>query len=658
MTNNNNSRRETSRSLNPFPLLHPVSISWHNIQVRSQVSASVVDTVFCRKNRGQQSVEIIRNVSGAVKSGQLLAIMGASGAGKTTLLNVLTARNLSKVIVDGEVKLNGRYADTNTMSSVSAYVQQMDLFIPVLTVREHLIFNSLLRMDPQLTAKERTERVNQLLIDFSLKRCADSRIGSNTTFKGISGGEAKRLSFASEIMTNPSIMFCDEPTSGLDSFMSENIVQVMKDMASNGRTVIFTIHQPSSQVVKLFEQLLLIADGRVAFMGNIDEANNFFSSIGYTCPTNFNPCDYYIQQLAKIPGKEIECKTKTDEICDKFLDYSSGTNLKPKSVTTTSSGGNNSFKLLKKKKSLPKQILEAPTYRTNCFRQFRAVMWRSSLIVLREPMITHMQLLQTVIVSIVIGVVYFNQQLDPKGVMNINGALFLLLTNLTFQNAMAVINTFCVEQPLFFRDHHNGMYRVDVYFVSKTIAELPVFILIPTLFVSIYYYMVGFNPRFEHFIIMIIISNLSTQCAVSFGYLISCMTSSASMALSMGPPQLIPIILFGGFLLNNASIPKLLVWIKYISWFYYSFESLVINQWSDIRHIDCDLPIPQTNNQTTIIGNNNIDNNQTIPSPSAPLPSRLCFSIGKDVIDYYNFNENHLIRNLFVLYPNNDNDLN
>ncbi|XP_054160832.1 protein white-like [Oppia nitens] len=537
---------QINKRLNLSPISHPLSISWHNIRVQSRLSTSTaMDTIFCRKNSGQQTVDIIKNVSGDVKSGQLLAIMGASGAGKTTLLNVLTARHLSKLLVDGEVKLNGQPVDSNTMSSVSAYVQQMDLFVPVLTVREHLIFHSLLRMDTRLTANERTERVNQLMIDFSLNKCSDSRIGSNTTFKGISGGEAKRLSFASEIMTNPSIMFCDEPTSGLDSFMAENIVQVMKQMASNGRTVICTIHQPSSQVFKLFEQLLLIADGRVAFMGKIDDAYNFFSTIGYTCPTNFNPCDYYIEQLAVIPGKEIECKNKIDEICNKFTEYSSGTDLKP-------SIANNSFQSLLTKKSFPDILTDAPKYRSNCLRQFRAVMWRSALVVLREPMITQIRIVQTMIVSLILGVVYFNQKLDQKGVMNINGALFLLLTNMTFQNAMAVVNTFCAEQPVFFRDHHNGMYRVDVYFVSKTIAEIPVFILIPTIFVSIYYYMVGFNPRFDHFIIMIIIGNLSTQCAVSFGYLMSCMTSTATMALSMGPPILIPVILFGGFLLNNA----------------------------------------------------------------------------------------------------------
>lgn len=88
----------------------------------------------------------------------------------------------------------------------------------------------------------------------------------------------KRLSFASEVLTNPPLMFCDEPTSGLDSFMALNVVQVLKRLAQTGKTIICTIHQPSSEVFALFDKLLLMAEGRVAFLGTQEEASNFFTS--------------------------------------------------------------------------------------------------------------------------------------------------------------------------------------------------------------------------------------------------------------------------------------------------------------------------------------------------------------------------------------------
>ena len=99
--------------------------------------------------------------------------------------------------------------------------------------------------------------------------------------KGISGGRRKRLSLASEILTNPSIMFCDEPTSGLDSYMAATVVETLSRLASQGRTVICTIHQPSSQIVKMFDKVLLMAEGRTAFLGHVSSANKFLESCGY-----------------------------------------------------------------------------------------------------------------------------------------------------------------------------------------------------------------------------------------------------------------------------------------------------------------------------------------------------------------------------------------
>jgi ATP-binding cassette, subfamily G (WHITE), eye pigment precursor transporter len=95
--------------------------------------------------------------------------------------------------------------------------------------------------------------------------------------KGISGGELRRLEFASEIITNPRILFCDEPTSGLDSFMSLSIVESMKSLANNGRTIICTIHQPSSELFHMFDHLYLMSEGRLAYQGDLNKALDFFS---------------------------------------------------------------------------------------------------------------------------------------------------------------------------------------------------------------------------------------------------------------------------------------------------------------------------------------------------------------------------------------------
>lgn len=113
----------------------------------------------------------------------------------------------------------------------------MDLFIGTLTVREHLIFQSQLRMDKHITFDDRLRRVEEVIAELGLTKCSTTTIGIPGRIKGISGGEMKRLAFASEVLTNPPLMFCDEPTSGLDAFMAQNVVGVLKDMAEKGSSL-------------------------------------------------------------------------------------------------------------------------------------------------------------------------------------------------------------------------------------------------------------------------------------------------------------------------------------------------------------------------------------------------------------------------------------
>ncbi|XP_017489988.1 PREDICTED: protein white-like, partial [Rhagoletis zephyria] len=392
--------------------------------------------------------------------------MGSSGAGKTTLLNVLTARNLSNFAVEGCVKINGQTADVDMITSVSAYVQQQDLFLATLTVREHLVFQAMLRMNAAISPREKADRIVEVMRELSLEKCADTIVGGTmSTGKGISGGELKRLAFAVEILTNPSIMFCDEPTSGLDAFMAANLVEYLNKMASKGRTIICTIHQPSTDVFNLFENLLLMADGQVAYMGNTQQALEYFKSCGLPCPLNYNPADFYVQELAVIPGKEEACHEKIDKICSYHR------KLHPMSG-------------------------EAQQQQTTFVQKTVTTSYK--------------------IVATILGIFFWGQELNERGVMNINGALFIYLLNLSMQNAFAVVNVFCSELPVFLREYGSGMYRPDSYYVTKNLAEMPIFVLLPIFVGCINYYMIGFNKDVDAFLYLIVVGIVISSIGVSY----------------------------------------------------------------------------------------------------------------------------------------------
>lgn len=517
---------------------------------------------------------ILKHVTGVARPGELLAILGSSGAGKTTLLNALTFRNQNNTVLTGVRSSNGIPLTQSTLTAQSSYVQQDDLFYPHLTVREHLVFHAMVRMDRNIPESQRIKRVNEVLTELSLKKCENNLITS------LSGGEKKRLAFAAEVLTDPALMFCDEPTSGLDSFMALNVVQVLKTLAQSGRTVISTIHQPSSEIYALFDKVIFLSEGRIAFQGTPDEADIFFSSIKAPCPHNYNPADYYIELLAIVPGEEESCRQAVNMICSAYNKSEFGEKIK---VTTANI-------MSKMELSYNDFWTVEPAgcvYKNSWWTQFRAVFWRSWITIMKEPLLIKVRLLQTIMISILIGVIYFDQQLNQNGVMNINGCMFIFLTTMTFQNIYAVVNLFCSEFPIFLREHTNGMYRTDVYFLCKTIAEIPLFTVLPVVYISVCYYMIGLNPDVTRFFTAMAILVLVAHVVLGFGYLISCATTSVSMAMSVGPPLIIPFLLFGGFFLNISSIPIYFKWLSYFSWFRYAFEALMINQWSGITEITC-----------------------------------------------------------------------
>ncbi|KAG7991643.1 hypothetical protein I3843_02G087200 [Carya illinoinensis] len=150
-----------------------------------------------------------------------------------------------------------------------AYVTQEDVMLGTLTVKETITYSAHLRLPTKLTKEEVNSIVEGTVMEMGLQDCADRMIG-NWHLRGISGGEKKRLSIALEILTRPRLLFLDEPTSGLDSASAFFVVQTLRTIARDGRTVISSIHQPSSEVFALFDDLFLLSTGETVFWGSKD----------------------------------------------------------------------------------------------------------------------------------------------------------------------------------------------------------------------------------------------------------------------------------------------------------------------------------------------------------------------------------------------------
>lgn len=236
----------------------------------------------------------MHNLSFTLHSGEMVAIMGGSGVGKSTLLSLLNG-NLKPQ--SGTITVNGHPLDDPEAKDTIGFVPQDDLLIEDLTVYENLLYTAKLCFDTT-DAKELDERVMKTLTQLGLEAARDLKVGSAIN-KYISGGQRKRLNIALELIREPAILYLDEPTSGLSSADSEKVINLLKELTQKGKLIVVNIHQPSSDVYKLFDRLwLLDKGGYPVYDGNPIEAVSRFKTLAHyadsrtsTCPVcgNVNP---------------------------------------------------------------------------------------------------------------------------------------------------------------------------------------------------------------------------------------------------------------------------------------------------------------------------------------------------------------------------------
>jgi len=298
--------------LNDVPVVKNVFQIWHEscvmknhkgaplyfTTIRQAYETKAEDTVeFCGRNinfRFPNSDNGMHDFSFTLHSGELVAIMGGSGTGKTTLLSLLNGTLHPQ---EGTITINGHDTSEPAAKDLIGFVPQDDLLIEELTVYQNLYYTAKLCFDG-ISEDETDRRVMDVLRNLGLENAKDLKVGSAIN-KTISGGQRKRLNIALELIREPAVLMLDEPTSGLSSSDTEHVVGLLKEQTYKGRLVIVNIHQPSSDVYKLFDRLwLLDKGGYPVFDGNpIDAITYFKTSANYadadtsTCPTcgNVNP---------------------------------------------------------------------------------------------------------------------------------------------------------------------------------------------------------------------------------------------------------------------------------------------------------------------------------------------------------------------------------
>ena len=271
------------------PLIKPIYYSdivsrYNDDRLKTKITFEASNIVYKFKN-GKTG---LHNISFAEESGRMVGIMGASGAGKSTLLFVLNGTNAPTI---GEVCINGYNIHTqkDKIEGLIGFVSQDDLLIEDLSVYQNLYYNARLCFD-NYTEEEIVETVEKTLINLGLYEIRHVQVGSPLN-KKISGGQRKRLNIALELIREPSVLFLDEPTSGLSSRDSENILDLLKELTLKGKLVFVVIHQPSSDIFKMFDRLIILdTGGYLIYNGDPIESIMYFKSRIHHANWNESQC--------------------------------------------------------------------------------------------------------------------------------------------------------------------------------------------------------------------------------------------------------------------------------------------------------------------------------------------------------------------------------
>ena len=253
-----------------------------------------------QEKKQSKEKQVLFDINGTVRSGEILALMGPSGSGKSTLLMLLAQR--STATSTGQILFNGKTITKGSKRKLG-FVTQDDMLFAELTVYETLYFTACLRLPKSWSREKKVERAERVLEGLGLNKCRDTIIG-NAMMRGVSGGERKRVSIGSELLINPSILLLDEPTSGLDSTTALNLMHTLRTLATGGRTVVTSIHQPSSRLFQQMDKLLLLSDGRSIYFGEAITVASWFKSLGESVPFGVSTPDHILDlACGDLPGR-------------------------------------------------------------------------------------------------------------------------------------------------------------------------------------------------------------------------------------------------------------------------------------------------------------------------------------------------------------------
>ncbi|XP_004297158.1 PREDICTED: ABC transporter G family member 21 [Fragaria vesca subsp. vesca] len=572
--------------------LRPVTLKFEDVTYSIKLEPTKGSCVSSY-NEPKQTRNLLNGVSGIVRPGELLAMLGPSGSGKTTLLTALGGRLPGKIT--GKVTYNGQHF-SSSMKHNTGFVTQDDVLYPHLTVLETLTYTALLRLPKQLSKQEKKEQAETVMVELGLTRCRDSVVGG-PLLRGVSGGERKRVSIGQEMLVNPSLLFLDEPTSGLDSTTAQRIVATLRRLARGGRTVITTIHQPSSRLYRMFDKVVVLSDGCPIYSGHAGRVMEYFGSIGYEVGFNFiNPADFLLDLANGIApdakqDDQLEYNGRLDHheeqnSTKQFLVSSYKKNLHPALKAEIQQSQKDPAVVSSSSRTLSSRGSRDYEWTTSWWEQFIVLLQRG-LKERKHESFSGLRIFQVMSVAILSGLCWWHS--DTSHLQDQVGLLFFFSIFWGFFPLFNAIFAFPMERPMLRKERSSGMYRLSSYYFARTVGDLPMELVLPTVFVTVAYWMGGLKPSLVTYGLTLFIVLFNVLVSQGLGLALGAILMDVKQGTTLASVTMLVFLLVGGYYIQH--MPGFIAWLKYISFSHYCYKLLLGVQYSVKEVYECDLGV-------------------------------------------------------------------
>ncbi len=564
------------------------SVQGHPIYY-SDISSSFLANVIIHKlsfnvenltYRFVDKITAIDNISFSIDEGSLIGILGASGSGKTTLMNILSG--IEKP-TSGTIKINGLdvIGDSTALEGVLGYVPQDDLLIEDLTVFENLYFAAR-QCFKEKNKEEITSLVDQTLSSLGLIEKRDLKVGSPFN-RVISGGQRKRLNIALELIREPSVLFLDEPTSGLSSRDSENLMDLLRDLTLKGKLIFTVIHQPSSEVFKMFDKIIILDHGGcMAYYGNPVDAVIYFKTLDAQINSNQGECP----SCGNVNTETIFNIIET-HVVDEFGKYTDKRKVKPDEWADTFRE-KHPFISLPEVKEPPHKNLQRP----GLWQQFVIYLTRDIRSKLANRQYIQLTLLEAPILGFILSFI-IRYIPDPDSTVyifseneNIPIYIFMSLIVALFLGLTISAEEIFRDRKILKRERFLNLSRTS-YLASKIAILIIISSLQSVLFLVIANPILGIKGMFLHYWIALF---TTAFCANMLGLNISASFNSAITIYIVIPLLIIPMMVLSGAMfpfdklnrkIGNVDKVPLIAEIMPTRW---TYEALMVSQFKDNKY--------------------------------------------------------------------------